>query len=205
MQLGSKMEFPLGTLSKLEIEIGEEGDKLTLGLKGMLTKQIASQLGIDWMFASDTAGYGGIKDAALSTDCAFTDIELRLSDGEEGEMIFHPEKVANWRVFAIGGAGLGIQCKSHIVSDVFDVISFLQEHRSGFYWEISPRQQALFADEVVAEAKKEVADSLFAEVDEPTEPPKNFALDYDDRSHETRPRGGKRVRREARVPDEVLQ
>jgi hypothetical protein len=200
MQLSSKLEFSNGKLSKIGLDIPDEGEPLlTLSLKAPLAKASADLLGIAWVFATDTTANPYLKDAALINDIAFGDVRLDL---ENGAGVFRPKSVHGFRLHAAGGGGWGIGFKVELDSEVYEVLQFLQDNRTGFRIEISPLQQNLFAEEVAAEAKQEARETAktVASIPEPVP---------EDRSHETRPRGGRRKRQEEEqmpfdVAEEVL-
>lgn len=194
MELRTELLFKASRGPKLELTLPDEegeADKLTLGLKGALNKSLATELGIGWMYASETVAHGGLKDAKLNNDIAFTDCELKLL-GDQGELdTFFPEKIYSFRAFAIGGAGLGIQCRVDISGDFNDILDFFRRHIStGFEFIIKPRQGKLFEGGTRVELGE--SDEEISESDIPVVAAGQG--DGLDRSHENRPKGGKRGR-----------
>lgn len=148
MQLRNELVFQAARGPKLELTLpdkeGEE-DKLTLGLKAAFNSTLATELGVEWMFATETVAHRGLKDAKLENSIAFTDCELKLRGGQGELDTFFPEKIYGFRVFAIGGAGLGIQCKVDVTGDFNDILNFFRSHiADGFEFIIKGRQGELF-------------------------------------------------------------
>lgn len=148
MELRNELWFKAARGPKLELTLPDkegEPDKLTLGLKAAFNAKLAAELGVEWMFATETVAHSGLKDAKLNNDIAFTDCELKLR-GDQGELdTFFPEKIYSFRVFAIGGAGFGIQCKVDITGDFNAILDFFRKHvADGFEFIIKSRQGVLF-------------------------------------------------------------
>ena len=148
MELRQELVFKSSKGPKLELDIPDEDgpDKVTLGLKAVLNKTLATSLNVDWMFASETVAYPGMKDATLDSDVSFTDVELKLV-GSDGELnTFYPERVYSWRVFAMSSGQLGVQCKISMEGHLDECLDFLRQHRSaeGFTFIIKSRQGELF-------------------------------------------------------------
>jgi hypothetical protein len=183
MDLREELVFKAAKGPKLELTLPEEEgeqDKLTLSLKGQFTKTVAAVLGVDWMFAGETTGHSGMKDCNLSRDISFADCELKLK-GAHGELdTFFPDTVYGFRAFAAGGASLGIQCKVDITGDFNVLLDFFRKHMAdGFQFSIRSRQGQLFEGGTRVNMSPE---------QEPSDPPS----DEVDRSHENKPKGGRR-------------
>lgn len=206
MELHEELVFKASKGPKLEIEIPEDAaqDKLTLGLKGAFNKALATALGVEWLFASDTVGNPGLKDCTLKSDIAFSDVELKLI-AESGDVnTFYPEKIHTFRCFASGGGGLGVQCRIDINGHLDEILDFFRNHRSsGFEFRIKSRQGELFDGGTRVDMSGDEPDA-----DDPTADSSDPApvIDFPDRSHENRPKGGRRGRKAAALhePDEWI-
>jgi hypothetical protein len=190
MDLREELIFKSSKGPKLELQIPEEegvDDKLTLGLKGAFNKSLAATLGVDWLFASDTVAQPGLKDGNLKSDIAFNDIELKLVPESGDPSSFYIERVHAFRVFASGGGSLGIQCKIDMTGHLDEVLDFFRAHRSsGFEFRLKARQNGLFGDGTRVDMSTPLPD--------PDE----------DRSHENRPRGGRRGKKVQSIAETVI-
>lgn len=165
MKLRNELVFKAARGPKLELTLPDkegEPDKLTLGLKAAFNSTLAAELGVDWMFATETVAHSGLKDAKLNNDIAFADCELKLRGGQGELDTFFPERIYNFRAFAIGGAGLGIQCKVDITGDFNDILDFFRKHvADGFEFIIKGRQGELFEGGTRVEMTEEQAQESF--------------------------------------------
>lgn len=166
MQLDNRLAFKLSKQAGIKPDIPASGpESVTLDLYGHLTKSMAESLGIEWAFSSETVSHGGFKDANLVKDLMFADVELELlsHDGTVGER-FYPEKAYNWRIYAMGGGEIGVQCKIFMTGGLDATLDFLRNHKAdGFVWALSPRQAGLFGEgdrvDMTGEDKPESGDS----------------------------------------------
>ena len=178
MQLSEDLVFLSSGVPSIDTEIPEDPahDKVTVCLKGVLTKTTAAALKVDWIFASETVAFGGLRDGNLSKDTNLTDVELRLFH-ESGDLCsFYPDKAHSWKISAIGGGGWAAQCKIDVGGNGDEILDFFRNHRLGFQWTLRPRQANLFdggdrvemkaTPEASEEAEPDTEPSLFDEIPE---------------------------------------
>lgn len=148
-KLENELTFEATLRPELKFVIDDDPakDSATMELKGTLNRTIASELGIDWVFVTETVAHSGLRDGNLLKDITYSNVELVLQGGE-GILHVYPEKLYSWRIFSAGGGGWGIQCKVDKSGPGDDVLEFFRLHRGqDFQWTIRPRQQNLFESE----------------------------------------------------------
>ena len=146
MQLSEDLVFLSSGVPSIDTEIPEDPahDKVTVCLKGVLTKTTAAALKVDWIFASETVAFGGLRDGNLSKDTNLTDVELRLFHEDGTLESCYPDKAHSWKISAIGGGGWAAQCKIDVGGNGDAILDFFRNHRLGFQWTLRPRQANLF-------------------------------------------------------------
>lgn len=173
--LHTELHFAGSKKPKITIEIPpapDSPDKLTLGLRAMLTPQIATELGCEWAYVpGSTVAQENLKQSAL--EGILTDVELRLK-GSDDTIIdtIYPESISAFSIFKVGGGQLGISMTVSTAGNFDPLLDFFRRNRSeGFEFFVRSRQGELFEG------------GTRVEVSEETDV---------DRSYETRPRGGRR-------------
>jgi len=193
MDIRQEMTFTGGRLPKIAIEIGGEGeeDKVTLVIKGVLSREAAVILGCDYLYTQDFAAVReGLKEVRL--DFALPDMEFKLQTAEEINT-FYPEVIDGLKIFKINVALLGIQATVEHKGFFDDLLDFFRKVRDKeFTFIIRPRQGQLFEGEGgVTGTRVEMGEGGMAEVlDEITATAEatSETADLTDRSYENTPK-----------------
>jgi hypothetical protein len=201
MDLRDELVFNGGYLDDLGIKMGKTAGEhiLTLSLGTVLNKTMAEVFGIAHLFVSDTVPHESIKKAVLD-DIEIHDAELKLAgpQGDGGIDTFYPEKIDGFTVFKVAGGQLGFKMKAHHSGRLFEVIEFFDTHSAtGFSFTIKPRTGSLFEGGTRVNMSPLEESPAPPEEQMPLVAEDNVVGIDEDRSHENRPRGGKRGRKPA--------
>lgn len=142
-----ELRFTDSYCSKISIEIPKEADapdNLTLVLKSVLTPDIASALGVSYIYISETTvPEDGFRDIHLQAKLKDVELKLKSSGGELDT--FYPELVSKFYVFRIGDARLGVRLEAETTGNFNDFLDFFRQNRTdGFEFIIRSRQGDLF-------------------------------------------------------------